>query len=103
DEVGQLAAVAAEQVVAAVLGPAVGLGPAARLAARRREPDGAGERHPVGDRRRRAGLLAEREVDGVLRHHAVGGELAAGDDDQARGGGGGRVLARHLGRGGALL
>ena len=73
------------------------------LALEHLEPLGADQREVVRDGRQAGGAAADGEVDGVLGHHAVGGELAAGDDRQARRRGGDGVLARHLGRAGAGL
>ena len=75
------------------------------LVGARLEPAGAEQRYPVGDAL--PGSCVEplrRRVDGVLRHHPVGGQLAAGDHHQSGERSRDGVLARDLrGRlGGAL-
>ncbi|MPM65143.1 hypothetical protein SDC9_112035 [bioreactor metagenome] len=70
-----------------------GLGPG------RLVPDGTDELDPAGDRRLHPGpFVPEGEVDRILGHPPVGGQLAAGDRGQSGRDPGDGVLARHLRR-----
>jgi hypothetical protein len=83
DEVTDEGAVAVQEVVDHLAGPAVPASPDPSLAVEGLQPDRTDERDPLGDRRQVFGPGAEGEVDGVLGHHPVGGELAAGDDGES--------------------
>ena len=99
EQVRQFGAVAAHQVVQPVGVEAVFHAQAARLVLHRVETVGTQQRQLRRHRgpRLREGL-PQGEVDGVLGHHPVGGELAAGDGHHARDHLGDGVFARDLRR-----